>query len=708
MPFFFTWVNDELFEFNKMVLVYGYTVLIGSLWLIKMILEKNWRIKRTFLDVPIGLFLISQIASTIFSIHPYTSVFGYYSRFHGGLVSTFSYILLFYAFVNNVSKKQLKYFLLSVFISAIGVTLYAIPEHFGHSPSCLLISGDFGVDCWVQKVQDRIFGTFGQPNWLAAYVIMLIPVSLALSIKNSFFQRENGLLKHNNWLFASATLLLTTTLLFTKSRSGVLGFGVSMIIFYLGLGWLWLKSSGKLKSTISTLSGLTLPILMLIILAIFGSPYSPSIKEIMNKQAVSENQPEVVSPNENFVVNRLDIGGTDSGQIRKIVWEGAYKVWRRYPIFGSGVETFAYSYYKDRPMEHNNVSEWDFLYNKAHNEFLNFLATTGAVGLVAYVLLLSWFGVKNVLYIGVKNVLYIGSKIKNGQDFGNKVLALGLFSGVVALTISNFFGFSTVTVSMLMFIYFAILAVLMSDSPDSKQDKKELSPGTTEYIAITIVSLMSIFLLSRVQNMWRADSSYAKATNLSNQGQFDASLTLIQKAIKLRPREALYYDRFATTLGQVTIFLAQQEQLEQATDMAKAAISLSDKTNKLNGVHLNFYKSRAALFTNLSLLDPNQILEAQKAYEEALERSPTDPKIVYRLGLINEAMGNNEAAVEKFKLALDMKPDYVAVRVHLGDFYAQEGQLELALYQYQEIAKLQPENGENLAKIASISAQMTK
>jgi O-antigen ligase len=57
------------------------------------------------------------------------------------------------------------------------------------------------------------------------------------------------------------------------------------------------------------------------------------------------------------------------------------------------VETFAYSYYNFRPAQHNQLSEWDYLYNKAHNEFLNFLSTTGAFGLATYLLIILWFSI---------------------------------------------------------------------------------------------------------------------------------------------------------------------------------------------------------------------------------------------------------------------------------------------------------------------------
>src|SRR3989338_7287596 len=101
--------TSEVFEFNKMLFVYLMTTLIASAWIAKWILERKIEIRRTPLDIPILLFLLSQIVSTILSINPHTSIWGYYSRFHGGLASTISYIILYYAFVSNLSILNSKF-----------------------------------------------------------------------------------------------------------------------------------------------------------------------------------------------------------------------------------------------------------------------------------------------------------------------------------------------------------------------------------------------------------------------------------------------------------------------------------------------------------------------------------------------------------------------------------------------------------------------
>ena len=154
VPFLFYAGNYELFEFNKMIAVYALTIVIVALWIWRMIALKKIIFTRTFLDIPLLAFLASQILSTIFSIDRHVSLWGYYSRFNGGLISTISYILLYWAYVSNVPdlasvKKHLKYLL----VSGLIISLYGIFEHFGVSPSCILIYRQFNDSFLFQHLQ---------------------------------------------------------------------------------------------------------------------------------------------------------------------------------------------------------------------------------------------------------------------------------------------------------------------------------------------------------------------------------------------------------------------------------------------------------------------------------------------------------------------------------------------------------------------------
>jgi hypothetical protein len=90
-----------------MMITYALAAIIGGAWVVKMIAEKEFKIVRTPLDIPILLFVASQLVSSIFSMDPHVSWLGYYSRFNGGMWSIFTYVLLYYAL--SVRFRHLKY-----------------------------------------------------------------------------------------------------------------------------------------------------------------------------------------------------------------------------------------------------------------------------------------------------------------------------------------------------------------------------------------------------------------------------------------------------------------------------------------------------------------------------------------------------------------------------------------------------------------------
>ena len=151
----------------------------------------------------------------------------------------------------------------------------------------------------------------------------------------------------------------------------------------------------------------------------------------------------------------LDTGITDSGDIRLLVWKGALDAWKAHPIFGTGVETFAFAYYQHRPQQHNMTSEWDYLYNKAHNEYLNYLTTTGIVGLGTHLLLLAGF-----LIFAALRIRKVKSERKELRLEEGVFYAAALQAAFISIIISNFFGFSVVIINI--FLYFCLRGFLFS------------------------------------------------------------------------------------------------------------------------------------------------------------------------------------------------------------------------------------------------------
>ena len=437
VPLVFVANTSELFEFNKMMLTYAFTILIVGVWLSKMVLAKKFIYKHTFLEIPLLLYLGSHILSTAFSIDPHISIWGYYSRFHEGLLASLSYIILYFAAVSNLNKEDVKKIFLASFASATIISIWGALEHFGHSPSCYLVTGKFGVDCWVQDVKTRVFATLGQPNWMAAYlcVQILILIGFVRKFKILNFKFKIDSITHSvrsRMTFLFLIILFISALIFTKSRSGYAGLAAGLGVLTL----LLLKISNKIK--------LFLVIAGLILVSVFGWNWY-------------QNLP---APGP---------GVTNSEAIRKPVWEGAVKIWQRYPVFGSGVETFAYSFYLDRPASKNLDSEWDFLYNKAHNEYLNLLATTGTVGIITYLIVIGTFISWALRHSSSwrepeRPIGSIKRKILSPFGLQNDVsISLqhdALFAAWVSILVTNFFGFSIVIIGLYFFLIPAFCEIL--------------------------------------------------------------------------------------------------------------------------------------------------------------------------------------------------------------------------------------------------------
>ena len=613
--------TSELFEFNKMVLVYILTLFICASWIIKMIKEKKIIFRRTILDIPLICFLVTSLLSTIFSIDPRTSLFGYYSRFNGGLLSAISYALLYWAYVSNMDQKRTLSAIRYTLFAAVLVCIYGILEHFG-----------IDKDLWVQDVQNRVFSTLGQPNWLAAYLVALLPISnYKFLISN---QTPNSKIPISKICWFLVSILFFITLLFTKSRSGLLGFVIADVIFW-GL-ILWKHKKEYLKQFV--ICHLSFVIIFLVI----GSPFR-----------VSGTQSQVSPGGPALEVG----GGTESGEIRKIVWRGAIDIWKHNILLGTGPETFAFSYYMHRPVEHNLVSEWDFIYNKAHNEYLNYLATTGTLGTFSYllVILFSLIQISNFKFLISKKIP--NPKLENSKNYLGqleiRLIRNSLFAGYISILITNFFGFSVVPVALEFFL-FPAMAITLGFSGKRTADSPKTKLNNTQKTFIVISLFAVTCTLYAISCYWYADVLYSKAKQYNSAGKYPEALSFLQQAVKLSPNEALYRNE----LSQTSASLAGESQ-----KFIDFAVAQSDKAILLSPANINILRNRANIFYKLSKVSPLYLKNAVETLLTASVKAPTDAKIFYNLSLMYLRVGQVNAALGVFEKTILLKPNYKEARL---------------------------------------------
>lgn len=688
MPF-----TSELFEFNKMILIYLITVFILIFWLFKMIIAKKIIIKKTVFDIPIFLFILSQLLSTLFSIDRHTSIYGYYGRFNGGLISIFSYVLLYYGFVSNLvslqetSRRVVSTILKISLISSTFVILWGLPGKLGHDLSCLLFLGQFNNSCWTDQFRpaERMFSTLGQPNWLGAYLAINFFIGIYFFLKNVF---ENK--KFTLGYFTLSTYLLLNFIanLFTRSRS-------SLFAVVLGIGLVFLFGFIRIRKTISKRE---MNLISIILLGFFISVliFKTGIEKIDKFLSISyyyNSLKRTWQVNNGLAQRAEDVQNTQiptgsdvttSGDIRKIVWQGALNLGLKYPLFGTGVETFAYSYYFVRPKEHNLTSEWDYLYNKAHNEYLNYLATTGFFGLGAYLILIF-----SILIYAWKNIKNQKSTVKNNNEpmkqWSNQILILSLFISYVTILITNFFGFSTTTINL---FFYLIPAFLVTINPEPEQarfraNNQQLSSSRlslTQIILSLFLLSSTFYLLSSLVKYYFADIKYAKADNLTKLGEYQKAAQNLNDAYNLH-YEHVYEDKLSYVLANIAFIASYQEQSEIAKNMRQTADELNLKSLKVSARNVLYWKTRAKnyyLFYQITS-DKQDLGQGIKALQLAKQYSPTDPKIPYSLAVYYSLLEDeNKEDKEKLKykqLALFEVEQAINLKSNFRDAYFLKGTL---------------------------------
>lgn len=191
-----------------------FIIYLVIIFLFNQISREGYALRKSFVDIPIALFVIAIIIGTVTSINPTGSF--------RDLALHIASIGLIFVIVNSVNTKNELNVILTFFVfTATLVALYGVYQYF------------IGVEldpAWVDEANNpdlttRVFSVFGNPNILAEYLIMSIPTSAAL------FWNSKKITK--KLIFLVTTLILTGTLFLTMSRGGWLGLAFGIFIFIL-------------------------------------------------------------------------------------------------------------------------------------------------------------------------------------------------------------------------------------------------------------------------------------------------------------------------------------------------------------------------------------------------------------------------------------------------------------------------------------------
>ncbi len=369
VPILFNLYTERIFEEDKIPLMRSLALLVGAallVWGLERGRDALWVEGRPLWKIPIvppALLLTgAYLLATAFSILPRVSFWGAYIR-RQGTFTWLSYVTIFLAILLLVRhRRQVERIVTLILLTSVPPSLYAFLQNRGLDPIP-----------WGGDVVQRVSSMAGNPIFISAYLIMVLPLTLMRVIQH--FQRlvhadveeerQDSLVSS---LLAGAYLFLLiiqiVTIVFSQSRGPLLGLGVGLVFFGILFS---LRYSRWLTLTIAGLA--VAGIFFLLLFNVPNSPLEP-LREVP-------------------YIGRLgQVFETESGtgRVRTLIWEGSATLLADDPsrlLTGYGPETMYVAFNPFYPPELGQIERRNASPDRSHNETFDSLVMTGVLGFAA-------------------------------------------------------------------------------------------------------------------------------------------------------------------------------------------------------------------------------------------------------------------------------------------------------------------------------------
>ncbi len=358
-PLFFNLLSSRTFEPDKAALVRAIVFVMLAAWVAASLLlprptdataKAGLSLPRPLIWVVAALGIILFL-SAVQGLTPRVSLVGSFNR-DQGVVTLVAYLALFIlAAVRLHTREQLARIFDTIVLASLPVAVYAILQRIGADP---VPWGGFGA-----AVTDRVIGTQGNATFLGGYLALAMLPTLYLLLQARAERKTTRLI-----VYGVTLALQVIGLLLSDSRGAALGLAAGLVVW--GLARAAVVGNRRFAGTVVGLGIAGAVLLVVINLAggtLAGVP-------IIGRLA------------------RLSDPTAGSNQVRIYVWEGLSDMVAanpaRWPL-GVGPDALYLGYYPYfvpalRQIDNPLVSTHD----RSHNEPLDRLATTGVLGLVAW------------------------------------------------------------------------------------------------------------------------------------------------------------------------------------------------------------------------------------------------------------------------------------------------------------------------------------
>jgi putative inorganic carbon (HCO3(-)) transporter len=528
------------------------------------------------------------------------------------------------------------------------LTVRAMTAAAGIAAAYALAQG-CGFDLFLWRRDQAVFGrpwsTFGNPNYLGAFLAMTLPllvhrVATAPGAAN-----------------VAAAALALAALPFTSSQAAWLGAAVGLCVWG---GFATLERTARRPRWSAVAAALCLGAIS------FGAAAS------WRAYARGRAAYEAPRHSRRLTIELHPAGSAFLGRLH--LWKAAWGVWKEHPWTGAGPDGFVYAFKRHADPRHEEALGQGVSSAYAHNSVLNTAATLGSLGLAAYL----WLAAL---------ALRAAFRPRAGPAPSEALPRGALAAALAAVWVNNQLSFHSVTTAAYAWILLGWLARSDDGPPvETVLDETDSFRRTARAAAWALAAAGTFFFagLVRANRLHRlAEDAFASG------GDWRGAAARSVDAVRRDPFTSAYR-LYLARMYQEGIFAAKPEdRLKFAhlslTEYQRVASATPRDALAQNGMGVSYIRRELARGTA-------DFRAAERCFLAALEADPFMAEARSNLANTLYLQGRREEALAEYRRLADGRPDVKLYRLGLGDLLAAEGRAAEAVAEWQKILRKEPDD----------------
>ena len=644
------------------------------LWMVLAALRGRLQLLKTPLYLPFVVFLGMTLISLAFA----------QNRIRG-LEVVLTQVLMFLLFVvvahHFDSRRQISRILWAVILTGVVVSLIGLLQYNGIDPLRL-----------PQQYGRLPLSTLGNTNFVAHYLDLIIPLTASLLVLG-------GARLWQKLVLAAALALAGVHMLLAMNRGGWLSVGLALGLFATlslrGLRWRQVLA-------------------VVVVAAALMSPVGEFALQSIHLQD-GRTVYTVVSTHADRTLKRATTIFDDadfSRSMRTLIWSDTAAVIKAHPFIGVGPGNFEYFLpgYRSVPGQRAWAAAEKLMGNRsyepyyAHNEYLEFWAEIGIVGMAAVIWL---FG--GLVLLGIRLSRHAPSLEADGDRAGTwsaRSMTIGCLCALAAAVTHAFFSFnfqdatSTTHFWLLAGFMIAVSRAGVPPAVDISIDRK------WRRTAVLATGVLVAFLGGYAGLcMLAGDAYYFQALRHGKFKHYDSALGLLRQAVDWRGHEFRHHHELGRIAHHRGLYAEAEAALRRCLELHpndEGAMRLLGKTlmARDRAPEAVPVLKRAVAVDPLTLDNHTLLAESQRQaghYEEAVEvrkqalgLRPDDARLMMSLGIEYQNAGLTLESIAVLEQAAKVAPRDGMIRGNLGAAYLHAGQLEKAATSFTEAIRLDP------------------